>query len=120
MYPTYYNHWYVQHAGYCPVLRYTIEDNSGNAWTDSAKFSLVNSGSLTSARLDIQLQNTFETYVRIHGYQMVKDAFMTLKIRVCGQEEIRLHDATKKYFLMGKARGTPSSLSDSVRYYSVA
>jgi hypothetical protein len=42
IYPTYYNYWYVQHSSYCPVLRYTIEDNSGNSWTDTAKFTLQN------------------------------------------------------------------------------
>jgi hypothetical protein len=50
---------------------------------------------------------------------MVKDAYMTLKIRVCGEEEVRLHNPVKKFFLMGMARGNPNSMSDSVRYYSI-
>jgi hypothetical protein len=57
--------------------------------------------------------------VRIHGYQMVKDAYMTLKVRVCGAEEIRLHSPVKKFFLLAKARGATSSMSDSVRYMSI-
>jgi hypothetical protein len=51
---------------------------------------------------------------------MVKDAYMTLKVRVCGEEEVRVHSSVKKYFLMGQARGSTSSMSDSERYYSVS
>jgi len=82
--------------------------------------SMRNADSRTGAIIDIKTTTTFTTHIRIHGYQMVKDTYMTLKLRVCGEESVRLQNAVKKFFLMGQARGDANSMSDSTRYYTIS
>ena len=50
---------------------------------------------------------------------MQMNSYLTQLIRVCGQETIALTSATRKFHLLGFARGDPSVMADATRYMSI-
>ena len=55
----------------------------------------------------------------IKAYTMSLNAYETLSIRVCGQETIALTSASRRFHLLGFARGNPSTMADATRYMSI-
>lgn len=110
--PTYKNLLYTSDSGNCPTVRFGITDASGSILNYPA-VTLVDPESVSTAKLMIKDDQPFTTTIRIYGYTKSLNAFMTLSIRVCGQETISLAAAGTKSFVFGFAKGNPASLTDT-------
>lgn len=114
VYPTYHNYFSNNWLSQCPVLRYELRDTSGTTLSN-AYVSMVNPNTAATTRIDVKNSVAFTLQVRIHGYTMSLNNFMTLQIRVCGAESVILTNPATKTFIWG----IETSLTDSIRYYII-
>ena len=114
VYPTYHNYFSNNWLSHCPILRYELLSTSGTTLSH-AYVSIVNPNSPSTTRIDVKNYVAFTLQVRIQGYTMSLNNFMTLQIRVCGAESVILVNGATKTFIWG----IETSLTDSIKYYSV-
>ena len=62
----------------------------------------------------------FLTTIRVRGHTLSRNNYFNLNVRVCGSESISVTDATTRKFIFGFESGTPSSMSDATRYFTLA
>ena len=72
--PTYKNNMYNSEPTYCPILRYTLLDNSGNTPTNTS-VSLLEPLNPSKTRLSIFVDKGFVLSVRIKAETMWKNDF---------------------------------------------
>jgi hypothetical protein len=72
--PTYKNNMYNSELTYCPILRYTLLDNSGNTPTNTS-VSLLEPLNPSKTRLSIFVDKGFVLSVRIKAETMWKNDF---------------------------------------------
>jgi len=102
----------------CPVIDLDLLDNSGNVLNDLSVF-MTGKDLPENAVFDVRNDVAFTMDVRIKGLTMSLDAYMTLNIRVCGEEVLTVVDATKKFYLNAFNRGNPLALSTADRFFQV-
>ena len=75
---------------------------------------LVNPITVSTAKLIVRNDIAFTLPIRIKGYTVSLNAYMTLSIRVCGAETISLVNQLKKSYIFGIESGDVTS--DATRY----
>jgi len=115
IYPTYFSNFYNDWPTECPILRYKLLDSVGSILND-ARINFLNSQSKTTARFDIRNDAPLSVLFRIQAFTMSKDAYSTLSVRICGDEQLALTSSTRKFHLLGFERGTPSAMTEAQRY----
>lgn len=96
----------------CPVLNLELLDTS-NVALNNPRVRMLNTRSPTTAQITVQNDVAFSLTVRIKGYTLITNAYMSLNIRVCGAETLSLVDATKKFYINGVETGDTGSMSDT-------
>ena len=77
---------------------------------------LVNPITVSTAKLIVRNDIAFTLPIRIKGYTVSLNAYMTLSIRVCGAETISLVNQLKKSYIFGIETGDLASMNDVTRY----
>jgi len=102
----------------CPIIRYDLLDTSNNALNYPA-ITLTTPFVAATSQLKVTDSSLFSTTVRIKGYTLSRTSNYNLNVRVCGAETLALASNTRRFYPLGFARGSPASMSDSDRYFTI-
>jgi hypothetical protein len=116
--PTYLSLFVSSYPVKCPILSFELLDTNSNPLAHNSIF-LENGASALDSKLIVTSGTPFSYSIRIKGSTARLSTYITLAIRVCGQEVINTHSATKRSYIFGFVEGDPASLSDSERYFTI-
>ena len=94
----YYRSKLVTTHGECQVLRFQLQDGNG-AESVIPEVTLTNPDSPSTSKLVVKTYAKFTKNFRIKGWSFTHHNYMTLKVRVCGEETLSLADPQKKTFI---------------------
>jgi hypothetical protein len=100
------------------VLRFDLLDTSNNPLNHSS-IILQNGESALDSKLIVTSGTPFTYSIRIKASTARLNTYVTLQIRICGNEVISTHSSVKKSYIFGFVEGDPASLSDSQRYFTI-
>ena len=71
------------------------------------------------SKLIVTSGTPFTYSIRIKASTARLNTYVTLQIRICGNEVLSTHSSVKRSYIFGFVEGDPASLSDSQRYFTI-
>jgi hypothetical protein len=111
--PTYKNLFVSSEPVHCPIVSFNLLDDSNQPMVTHPHIRMTFPTQTASTKLHVNLTSSFTVWVRVRGNTAHKQNYFRMKIRVCGEENVNLQSAAKKYYIYGI-----ESASSSSRYLS--